>query len=185
MTSIIKADRVQSTSNGFVLPPAGGVIQTQYTQYTGTTSTSCADSTNVELSHLTVNITPISTSSIIRIDAAVTGEWSNSAAIWNSNWFFYRDSTKLSAPTASNKSIGIHMGTSISIYVDNASSTPENAYYTYFDTPSTTSQITYKVAVYQGTGSTYTWYTNRTVGDTDNDQYERGVSFISVTEIAG
>ena len=164
---------------------SGGAIQVQRTLYTGTTSTTCNTGTNTELSHLTVNITPTSTSSIIRIDAAVTGEWSNSAAIWNSNWFFYRDSTKLSAPTASNKSIGIHMGTSISIYVDNSTSTPENAYYTYFDTPSTTSQITYKVAVYQGTGSTYTWYTNRTAGDSDNDQYERGVSFISVTEIAG
>ena len=65
--------------------PTGSVLQVQNTQYTGTTSTSCADSTNVELSHLTVNITPTSTSSIIRIDAAVTGEWSNSAAIWNSN----------------------------------------------------------------------------------------------------
>ena len=165
--------------------PTGSVLQVQNTQYTATTSTSVADSTNVSLDHLAVNITPISTSSIIRIDAAVTGEWSNESPTWNSNWFFYRDSTKLSAPTASNKSIGIHMGTSISIYVANNSSTPENAYYTYFDTPSTTSQITYKVAVYQGSGSTYTWYTNRTAGDADNDQYERGVSFISVTEIAG
>ena len=165
--------------------PTGSVLQVQNTQYTATTSTSCADSTNVELSHLTVNITPTSTSSIIRIDAAVTGEWSNSAAIWNSNWFFYRDSTKLSAPTASNKSIGIHMGTSISIYVDNSTSTPENAYYTYFDTPLTTSQITYKVGVLQGSGGNYTWYTNRTGEDQDNAQYERGVSFISVTEIAG
>ena len=165
--------------------PTGSVLQVQNTQYTGTTSTSCASNTNVELSHLTVNITTTSTSSIIRIDAAVTGEWSNVAPDWNSNWFFYRDSTKLAAPTASNKTTGIHMGTSISIYVDNASSTPENAHYTYFDTPSTTSQITYKVAVIQGSGSTYTWYTNRTSGDADNQQYERGVSFISVTEIAG
>mgnify|MGYP006217486349 FL=1 len=77
------------------------------------------------------------------------------------------------------------MGTSISIYVDNSSSTPENAHYTYFDTPSTTSQITYKVAVIQGSGAEYDWYTNRTAGDADNEQYERGVSFISVTEIAG
>jgi len=165
--------------------PSGGIIQIQHTQYTGTTSTTCASNTNVVLSHLTVNITPTSTSSIIRIDAAVTGEWENVAPDWNSNWFFYRDSTKLSAPTASNKSTGIHMGTSISIYVDNASSTPENAHYSYFDTPSTTSQITYKVAVIQGSGAEYDWYTNRTAGDADNEQYERGVSFISVTEIAG
>ena len=183
--SKIKTNSLATGAITSAVMPTGSVLQVQNTQYTGTTSTSCADSTNVELSHLTVNITPTSTSSIIRIDAAVTGEWSNSAAIWNSNWFFYRDSTKLSAPTASNKSIGIHMGTSISIYVDNSTSTPENAYYTYFDTPSTTSQITYKVGVYQGSGSTYTWYTNRTVVDADNDQYERGVSFISVTEIAG
>ena len=50
---------------------------------------------------------------------------------------------------------------------------------------STDDKTYFKVAVYQGTGSTYTWYTNRTAGDSDNDQYERGVSFISVTEIAG
>ena len=165
--------------------PTGSVLQVQKTQYTGTTVTTCASNTNVALSHLTVNITPTSTSSIIRIDAAVTGEWENVAPNWNSNWFFYRDSTKLAAPTASNKTTGIHMGTSISIYVDNSSSTPENAYYTYFDTPSTTSQITYKVAVIQGSGAEYDWYTNRTAGDADNEQYERGVSFISVTEIAG
>lgn len=165
--------------------PAGSVLQVQHTQYTGTTVTVCASNTNVVLGHLTVNITPKSTSSIIRIDAAVTGEWESESPMWNSNWFFYRDSTKLSAPTASNKTTGIHMGTSISIYVLNNSSTPENAYYSYFDTPSTTSQITYKVAVIQGSGSEYDWYTNRTAGDADNEQYERGVSFISATEIAG
>ena len=45
MTSILKADRVQSTSNGFVLPPAGGIIQIQYLQYTSTTSTITNDQT--------------------------------------------------------------------------------------------------------------------------------------------
>ena len=95
---------------------AGGIIQIQRTQYTDTTSTSVADSTNVSLDHLAVNITPTSTSSIIKIDAAVNGEWSNESPTWNSNWFFYRDSTKLSAPTASNRSIGIHMGTSTVSY---------------------------------------------------------------------
>tara|TARA_B100000085_G_C18316185_1_gene420384 strand:- start:55 stop:585 length:531 start_codon:yes stop_codon:yes gene_type:complete len=164
---------------------SGGVIQVQRTLYTGTTSTTCNTGTNTELSHLTVNITPTSTSSIIRIDAAITGEWSNVAADWNSNWFFYRDSTKLAAPVDGSRNTGIHMGTSLSIYVDNASSTPENAHYSYFDSPSTTSQITYKVGVLQGSGGNYTWYTNRTGEDQDNAQYERGVSFISVTEIAG
>ena len=45
MTSIIKVDNIQNSSgtqamnihsSGFIIPPAGGLIQTQYTQFTGT-----------------------------------------------------------------------------------------------------------------------------------------------------
>ena len=167
MTSILKADRVQSTSNGFVLPPAGGLIQTQYTQYTGTTSTSCADTANVSLDHLAVNITPISTSSIIKIEAQVVGEWTLMSAAYNSTWFFYRGSTKLSHAAAGSRNVGIFMGTPISLYVDDADSSPEGVFYSYFDAPSTTSQITYKVGVNASDNATSTWYTNRTVGATD------------------
>ena len=165
--------------------PTGSVLQIQRTQYTSTTSTAVNTQTNVSLDHLAVNITPISTSSIIKIDAMVNGEWSTyQSASYNSVWFFYRDSTKLSTPASSGRAVGIHMGTGITIESANAGSTPEHAFYSYFDTPSTTSQITYKVGVYQGTGSNLTWYTNRTVSDIDGYQYERGTSFISATEIA-
>lgn len=165
--------------------PAGTVLQVQHLQYTSTTSTAVNTQTNVSLDHLVVNITPISTSSIIRLDAMVNGEWSTyQSASYNSVWFFYRDSTKLSTPVSSGRAVGIHMGTGITIESANAGSTPEHAFYSYFDTPSTTSQITYKVGVYQGTGSNITWWTNRTVSDSDGYQYERGTSFISATEIA-
>ena len=174
-------------ASGAITPasmPAGTVLQVQRTQYTDTTSTTCATQTDVAFSHLTVNITPTSTSSIIRIDAMVNGEWAADSPKYNSVWFFYRDSTKLSAPAASGRAVGIHMGTGITIEVANAGSTPEHVIYSYFDTPSTTSQVTYKVGVYQGSGTNYAWYTNRTVSDSDGYQYERGTSFISVTEIA-
>ena len=164
--------------------PAGTVLQVQHLQYTSTTSTTINTQTNVSLDHLVVNITPISTSSIIRLDAMVNGEWSGQSASYNSVWFFFRDSTKLSTPVSSGRAVGIHMGTGLTIESANAGSTPEHAFYSYFDTPSTTSQITYKVGVYQGTGSNLTWYTNRTVSDIDGYQYERGTSFISATEIA-
>ena len=165
--------------------PTGSVLQVQRTQYTSTTSTSCANVTNVSLDHLAVNITPTSTSSIIRLDAMVNGEWSTQSASYNSVWFFFRDSTKLSGPAAGSRDVGVLMGTSITIESANAGSTPDKAIYSLFDTPSTTSQITYKVGVLHGVGSTLTWYTNRTVLDSDGTQYERGTSFISVTEIAG
>lgn len=183
MTSILKADRVQSTSNGFVLPPAGGIIQTQYTQFTGTSEVSISAGTDTALTDLTVNITPISTSSIIRIDAMVNGEWNTQEATYDNVWFFYRDTTKLSHPAAGSRNVGVMMGTSLTYYSSDSASTPEHVTYSYFDTPSTTSQITYKVGVKQGNG--YNWFLNRTVTDTDNASYERGTSFISVTEIAG
>ena len=165
--------------------PAGTVLQIQRTQYTDTTSTTCATQTDVTFSHFTVNITPTSTSSIIRIDAMVNGEWAADSPKYNSVWFFYRDSTKLSAPAASGRAVGGLMGTSLPYEAANAGSTPEHVIYSYFDTPSTTSQVTYKVGVYQGSGTNYNWYTNRTVSDVDGYQYERGTSFISATEIAG
>ena len=62
-------------------------------------------------------------------------------------------------------------------------STPETVYYSYFDAPSTTSQITYKVGVSVNANSTLN--VNRTGNDTDNAQAERGISFISATEIGG
>ena len=66
----------------------------------------------------------------------------------------------------------------------NVASTLESCFYQYFDTPSTTSQITYKVGVIMWGNST-TLYTNRTVQDTDDNSWERGISSICAIEIAG
>ena len=164
---------------------SGGIIQTQYTQYTSTTSTSCADATDVSLDHLAVSITPISTNSIIRLEAQLVGEWNNQNVSYNSAWFFYRDSTKLSHAASSSRNVGIFISSPTAYDQVDQASTPECLTYFYFDAPSTTSAITYKVGVNQGNNGTYVWYTNRTVNDTDNKIYERGISLISATEIAG
>ena len=158
--------------------PAGTVLQVQSLQYTSTTQTTCATQSNQSLDHLSVNITPTSTSSIIRIDAMVNGEWAADSPKYNSVWFFYRDSTKLSAPAASGRAVGVLMGTSITYNTD-AGSTPEHVVYSYFDTPSTTSQVTYKVGVYQGSGTNYNWYTNKTKLDSDGYQYESCLLYTS------
>ena len=161
----------------------GSILQVQRTQFTGTTELSLSANTDTAVTDLTVNITPTSTSSIIKIEAQITGEWANTSGATDNVWFFYRDSTKLSHATAGSRNVGIMMGTNLS-YTANAQSTPESIYYSYFDTPSSTSQITYKVGVNQGDGG-YNYFINRTVSDTDQITYERGISFISVTEIAG
>ena len=52
----------------------------------------------------------------------------------------------------------------------------------YFDAPSSTSAIAYKLGI--NTHATNNVFINRTVTDTDSSGYERGVSWISATEIA-
>ena len=173
--------------------PTGCIIQVQFTQYTGTASmTSIGDDTNYVLVDgaagsgteiLNVNITPKSTSSKIWLQCSWTGEFNNMADVYNSIFFFYRDSTTLVAPSASNRLAGI-MPPAINIEVSNPNSTLESCFYQYFDTPSTTSQITYKVGVIMY-GNATTLHTNRTVDDTDNNSWERGISSICAIEIAG
>ena len=99
-------------------------------------------------------------------------------------FFFYRDTTKLGQAAAGNRLVGVSMITqTYSQAGNNAGSTPECGIISFFDTPSTTSQITYKVGII--TKADTTLFLNRVVDDTDNNYNERGISFISATEIAG
>ena len=164
---------------------SGGILQVQYTQISATSQIACASNTDTEISVLSVNITPTSTNSIIKIEAMVNGEWGAQGVIFNTAWFFYRDSTKLAAPVAGSRNSGILMGTALTYQSTDTSSTPEHANYSYFDTPSTTSQITYKVGLRQSENSSINWNLNRCVTDSDVKDQERGISMICVTEIQG
>lgn len=185
MSKLYVDEIAPKTAGNKVIMPSGGIVQVQYTQIDATSVISCASRTETEISVLAVNITPVSTNSIIKIEAMVNGEWADSGAGWDSTWFFYRDSTKLSAPAAGNRNVGIFMGTSLTYTTSDADSTPETAVYSYFDTPNTTSQVTYKVGVQNGRSTAINWYLNQTVGTADTADKERGVSMICVTEIAG
>ena len=183
MTSIIKVDEIQTTSgSGFVKPMAGSIIQIQYDQYTGTDSQSISSQTDTALDNLSVSITSTSTSSVIKLEAQIFFEPSTVVSEYNNLFFFYRDSTKLAADTAGSRPLGVSISTT-GFYSNDASSTPSMAHLTYFDTPSSTSAITYKVgAWFYGA---VTFYMNRSVTDTNGADYERGISLISATEIAG
>ena len=168
-----------STSAGVHIP--GHVMQVQYLQIdTTVASISVSANTDTVVTQLTVNITPKSTSSIIRLDTHVFHEWANAAAPPEAVWFFYRDTTKLGATAAGSRQSGISMSR-LSFHND-ATSTPEMATYSYFDVPNTTSQITYKVGVRNHYATNFSL--NRTINDTDSTQHERGMSFISAMEIA-
>tara|TARA_B100000683_G_scaffold276201_1_gene329396 strand:+ start:3826 stop:4401 length:576 start_codon:yes stop_codon:yes gene_type:complete len=191
MTSVLKVDNIQNSSgtssmtiasNGFVIPPAGGIIQMQYDQFTGTDTQSFASQTATVIDNLSVTITPTSTSSIIKLEGHVFFEYGETGGEYNHMFYFYRDSTQLAAPNAGNRTAGITQS-GAAFYSSDANTTPQAAYYAYFDAPSTTSAITYKLGATFGSASTF--YMNRTVNDGNDYSKERGISFISATEIAG
>ena len=180
--STIKVDAITDTSGNSIPYMKGAVLQVQYLQIdTTVASISVSANTDTVVTQLTVNITPKSTSSIIKLDTHIFHEWANAAAPTEAAWFFYRDTTKLAATAASGRQCGISMSR-LSFHND-AGSTPEIATYSYFDQPSSTSQITYKVGVRNHYATNFSL--NRTINDTDNTQAERGMSFISATEIGG
>jgi len=159
----------------------GGIIQIQHTQFTGTASPSITNTTDTALTDLTVSITPTATSSKILLQAHVFFEGSTSDYQWS--WMFFRDSTVLKAPAGSGQT-SVISSSCISFYDDDNASTPSTAVYQYFDTPSTTSSVTYKVGVVT-TGGNATLHINKSSTDAGSSGYERGISYISATEIAG
>jgi hypothetical protein len=162
--------------------PTASVIQVKYFQLT-TSQTETYGTANASqaITNFTVNITPTASNSIFKLEANVMYESANAA--WSTMWFFYRDTTKLANTQSSpgNRLIGISSG--LSSLDSNDASSPEFATLTYFDAPSTTSAIDYKLGVISRTNNSF--YINRTIDDTDSDSHDRGVSFLSVTEIAG
>ena len=180
--TIVNADINASASISGSKLGTGAVLQMPFTQYVDTTQVSITGGANTSIDVLSVNITPRSTSSIIKLDTHIFHEWSNQHAAYNGVWFFYRDTTKLAHTQVGNRLSGISMST-LSYGSIEANSTPEIATYSYFDLPNTTNQITYKVG-HLNYGS-YTLNVNKTVADGNTTQYERGISFISATEIGG
>ena len=161
---------------------SGHVLQVKYFQLTTSqTETYGSAGADQAITNFVVNITPQSTNSIIKLEASIMYESANVA--WSTMWFFFRDSTKLANTQSSpgNRLIGISTGLT-SLDSDN-DSTPEMAMLTYFDAPNTTSAINYKLGVVGRT--TNPFYINRTINDTNNNSHDRGVSFISATEIGG
>ena len=160
--------------------PTGSILQVKHFQLTTIqTETSITANADTMLTNFEVAITPNSTSSVIMLDASIMYE--TAASAWDTGWFFYRNTTKLAGTAASARKTCITVG-HLSLNGDNTSSS-ERASLTYFDSPSSTSEITYKVGF--SSQSTADIFINRTINDTDSIAFERMVSLLTATEIAG
>ena len=161
--------------------PAGSVLQVVSTTKTDVTSFASSNTnTFVDISGMSVSITPTSSSNKVLVIFSCNISQSTTAT---AHIRLVRGSTAISVGDSSGNRFG-------STSVLRSQADPYNFEMgelsgMFLDSPATTSATTYKM---QGTlGSTYngTFYLNRTKNDTDADYGSRGVSSITVMEIAG
>jgi len=191
MTSILKVDTLQDASGSGTPYIKGHTLQTIVQQEDGVTTFTqsgtndmimLASNAGDSTSHLSLSITPKSVNSKILLTACVFHEI-NHAGNNSTLWSFYRDSTKLAPPIVGNRRSGIGQ-TAMGYWDNDAASTPDVANYYYYDSPNTTSAITYTVSFQNSSGNTVL-YLNRTVNDSDTTGFERGISILIAQEIGG
>jgi hypothetical protein len=131
--------------------------------------------TQVDITGLSVSITPSATSSKIWVIAYVTHVQNITGAL-----FLVRDSTNICiGDTASNRiRATVGMNNNIAPSNNGIGVTPM----WFLDSPNTTSATTYKVAVRQTAAGTFT--VNRSTTDTDNADHFRTTSTITVMEVS-
>jgi len=170
--TVLTADSTQGTGLRWATPSGGGkVLQVVSTNKTDTFSTSSTSLT--DLTGLSVTITPSSASSKILVFTSIQFSISQS----NGQQYFQllRDSTAIAqGDAAGGRTRTTGQGAPAIEYIMN------NYAVQFLDSPATTSATTYKIQT-RVTGST--GYINRTVTDTDNGVYPRGISTITVMEI--
>ena len=190
MTSILKVSEIQDPTNSNtaisidaagkvtapnLVMPAGSVEQVKSVTKTDTFSTS-SDSF-VDVTGLSVNITPSSATSKIVVTASVTGAGTTSQARMEGR--LVRDSTPIFVGDVA----GSRGQASFEIYKTEGSSL-DSVSVNFFDAPATTSPVTYKVQVRDNNSSASSVFINRSQTDTDGSTYNRYASTITLMEIA-
>lgn len=159
--------------------PSGSVIQMVSTLYRSYNSVSLS-TTWVDVPNMSLDITPRSTSSRIKVEMRWFGE---TQVAWDCVFGITRNGTLINMPsvTTRNPAIGVPCQTYVS---DDNNSTPELCFMSTIDAPATTSTLTYKmVARCNTTGRTL--MTGRVFDSgVQQSNYEQGSCEIILTEYA-
>jgi hypothetical protein len=154
----------------------GGIIQVVTTTKTDTFSSATSSSTFIDITGLSVSITPRSTSNKIMIYSTVhiTGE----NALDRFGIRLVRDSTAIAIADSAGNRIPASASTTNPSNAD-----LQNLNIMYLDSPSTTSATTYKIQCTNESNRNV--YINTSSSDNDNNTVFRAVSSITVMEVSG
>lgn len=186
-TGILPVDSIQAVNAAnitgtlaYSAVPAGQVLQVQKTDFLWYNSTTLTASWQ-SIPSLSVNITPKSTTSKIRVDVRWFGEVSSA---WDVTLGVTRNGTAINLPTQEGSRYGC-LGMPNQSYVqDDNDSTPESSNFFTIDSPNTTATLTYSVVARAYTSDGRVLWTGRVYSGTTNGNYEQGSTSITVTEYA-
>ena len=130
-----------------------------------------------EVTGLTVTITPSLATSKVLVIASVSGQRSNANNAVGA-FTVFRGASNMIVPTSPGNRTPAYISG-----VQGSDADLESYHYTFLDSPATTSATTYAIRC-RNAGGTEVTYVNRTEADTDNAAYGRGVSTITVMEVA-
>ena len=179
LTALNASNLASGTVPAARLPSTGKVLQVVSTALDTTLSiSSSSTSAFADLTGLFATITPAATSSKILIFGHTVVASSVRATIHTA---IFRGSTKLGAANVSNRVGGTTatLPTNYGIYALEAHTVP----FTYLDSPSSTSALTYQIKGTLGSSYAGTLYVNRTLNDTDADYGARSRSSITLIEV--
>ena len=163
-------------ASGKGMVATGHVLQVLATNKTDTFSGSLVSGGELDITGLSVTITPSSTSSKILVLTSVYGHNATEGGI---AYLIHRNgSTIVPADSGGGYGNGITHGGGLGVA---NSAIPATYTYTVLDSPASTSALTYKIRIFNTTTTTRTMYVNRAASDTR----VRGTSSITVMEIAG
>jgi len=178
LTSLPAANLTGAMASG--VTGVGKVLQVIQTHDITRRSQSISATTTANISGLNATITPSATTSKILVSVRWNGEGSVSD-LQDSVFGINRDSTEIGAAAHAGSRQGGIATISMGYYLSEVTTTPDNCYYEYLDSPSSTSAITYHGTVSPKTAMTL--YTNGSVNDTDASHVERVTSTITLWEI--
>jgi hypothetical protein len=176
MTTIIDGTSGITFPNSTTQASAGKILQVASTTL-DTTTTSTSNGTGVVITGLSVSITPQFATSKILIQSSVC--YGTAGAVTTYGGYYARNGTAigLGAAGASQQRIAFGM-----CFTPDANQVLQ-ASYTYLDSPASTSALTYQVYVIND--NNFAVYINRSSTDSNSATGKRGVSTITVMEIAG
>ena len=182
-TSSSDSDTTLATKGYVDGKDAGKILQVKQTWVDTTSSQALTGSSRVNLTGLTLTITPLSSTSNMLITVRWTGE-STTTNFENNVFGIRRNGTDIGNPASDGIRPAGMACPSFGFWNDNADTTPDNAVYQYLDTSrsSGTSAITYTASIMSIINQTL--YNNRTRTDGNNLESERLTSSIIVMEVA-